>query len=90
MPESKGRARPKQREDRRGKAPRDIAAKPSINPTWWVPVMCALMIVGVLWVATFYVTSAADPVFPLPIGYWNLVIGLGMIMAGFMMTTRWR
>ena len=79
MPKSKGRAKKKTRQDR----PVDVAAPPQ----WFVPVMCALMIFGVLWVTTFYVTSGN---WPAPIGYWNLVIGMGAIMAGFMMATRWR
>ncbi|MGI8946919.1 MAG: cell division protein CrgA [Ornithinimicrobium sp.] len=57
------------------------------NPSWWVPVMCALMIVGVLWVATFYISQGR---FPVEIGYWNLVVGMGLIMTGFLMTTRWK
>lgn len=86
MPESRGRARSK---SRRGDDPVKPArsAGPLTNPPWFVPVMCALMIVGVVWVATFYISSGA---FPVPIGYWNLAIGLGAIMAGFVMATRWR
>lgn len=57
------------------------------NPSWWVPVMCALMVLGVLWVATFYISQG---VLPVQIGYWNLVIGMGLIMTGFLMTTRWK
>lgn len=83
MPKSKGRPKKKVRQER----PVDVAAPPQVNPPWFVPVMCGLMILGVLWVATFYVTSGN---YPVPIGYWNLVIGLGAIMAGFMMATRWR
>ncbi len=57
------------------------------NPPWWVPVMSALMIIGVLWVATFYISQGR---FPAQIGYWNLAIGMGLIMSGFLMTTRWK
>jgi hypothetical protein len=85
VPESKGRSRPKSRRP----ADREFtpAAKPGSNPPWFVPLMVGLMIFGTLWVATFYVTSGD---WPAPIGYWNLVIGLGAIMAGFVMATRWR
>jgi len=58
------------------------------NPEWFVPVMSALMIVGVLWVATFYISEGRFPVGS--IGYWNLGIGMGAIMAGFAMSTRWK
>jgi len=58
------------------------------NPQWFVPVMSGLMILGVLWVATFYISAGALPVGS--IGYWNLGIGMGLIMAGFVMSTRWK
>jgi hypothetical protein len=58
------------------------------NPRWFVPVMSALMILGVLWVATFYISAGMFPIGS--IGYWNLGIGMGLIMAGFMMSTRWK
>jgi hypothetical protein len=58
------------------------------NPPWFVPVMLALMLVGLLWVVTFYITAGS---FPIPgINYWNLIIGFGLMISGFMMTTRWR
>lgn len=85
MPESKKR-KPKKDKRKQGR-PVDVAAPPQVNPPWFVPVMCGLMIFGVLWVATFYVTSGE---LPIKIGYWNLAIGLGAIMAGFFMATRWR
>lgn len=85
MPESKGRVRKKPRKDNR---PVDVAAPPQVNPPWFVPVMCGLMIFGVLYVTVFYVTSGDWPIGA--IGYWNLVVGLGAIMAGFLMATRWR
>ncbi len=50
--------------------------------------MSALMIFGVLWVATFYISEGKFPVGS--IGYWNLGIGMGAIMAGFAMSTRWK
>lgn len=57
------------------------------NPTWFVPVMSGLMIAGVIWVASFYISEGAVPA---PIGYWNLAVGMGLIMAGFLMTTKWK
>lgn len=65
------------------------AVKP--NPRWWVPVMLGLMVLGLVWIVTFYIarsTNGSD--LPLPIGSWNLVVGAAMIIAGFSMTTRWR
>ncbi|GAA1172077.1 hypothetical protein GCM10009584_11260 [Ornithinimicrobium humiphilum] len=87
MPESRGRAGAKKRAQRVSELEPQTQKLPS-NPGWFVPVMCGLMILGVLWVATFYVTSGDWPI--AAIRYWNLAIGMGMIMAGFGMATRWR
>lgn len=86
MPESRGRKGARERAQRSTELPQ-TQTLPS-NPSWFVPVMCGLMIVGVLWVATFYISSGSLPIGP--IGYWNLGIGMGLIMVGFIMATRWR
>jgi len=76
-------------DSRRGQRGRQEPKKQRIgNPQWFVPVMSGLMILGVLWVATFYISAGQFPVGS--IGYWNLGIGMGLIMAGFIMSTRWR
>lgn len=84
MPESKGR-------DKAKYTPPRIAAKSGEkpNPIWWAPVMVGLMVVGLLWVATFYISGVHR--YPVPaLGNWNLGVGFALMMAGFMMTTRWR
>ncbi|WP_165860374.1 cell division protein CrgA [Kocuria tytonicola] len=58
------------------------------TPLWYKIVMIGLMIVGLLWIITFYLFQG---VVPIPgIGQWNLFIGLGFMLAGLIMTTRWR
>lgn len=58
------------------------------NPPWFVPVMLGLMIIGLLWVVTFYITGQQ---YPVPSwGMWNLGIGFAFILTGFAMTTRWK
>jgi Cell division protein CrgA len=62
------------------------ARKP--NPRWWAPVMLGLMVLGLVWVVVYYISQTA---YPIPhIAHWNLVIGFGLLLAGFSMTTRWR
>ncbi|MFT8873360.1 cell division protein CrgA [Bifidobacterium aquikefiri] len=57
------------------------------NSSWFVPVMCAFMIIGVIWCVVYYLNSG----YPIPsIGAWNLAIGFGLIMIGFFMTMAWR
>ena len=58
------------------------------TPLWYKVVMIGLMIVGLLWIILFYLFQG---VVPIPgIGQWNLFIGLGFMLAGLIMTTRWR
>ncbi len=83
MPESKPRKKP--------------AYTPPKNPMaltdnqmhrWWAPVMMALMVLGLLWIVTAYITQLA---FPIPgIGPWNIAAGFGVALVGFAMVTRWR
>ncbi|MUH59320.1 cell division protein CrgA [Bifidobacterium canis] len=57
------------------------------NPSWYVPLFCAFMIIGLIWVVVFYLTAK----WPIPgIGNWNLLIGFALIMVGFLMTVAWR
>jgi hypothetical protein len=58
------------------------------NAVWFKPVMFGLMIIGLLWIITFYISEAAFPVGAW--GSWNIVAGFGIAIAGFLMTTRWR
>lgn len=58
------------------------------NPPWFVPLMLGFFIVGLVWIVVFYLTQMA---YPIPdITYGNLVIGFGLLMAGFALTTRWK
>ena len=83
MPESKGRAKPAYTPP-----PKRSSKSTMANPPWFAPVMLGLMVVGLLWVVTFYVTASS---YPIPkIGYWNLGIGFGLMISGFMMTMKWR
>ena len=83
MPESKGRAKPAYTPP-----PKRSSKKSMTNPVWFVPVMLGLMVVGLLWVVTFYVMETR---YPIPgIGTKNLIIGFGLMISGFLMTTRWR
>lgn len=57
------------------------------NPRWFVPLFCALMIIGLVWAVVYYLTSD----YPIPhIGAWNLAIAFAIIMIGFIMTMWWR
>ncbi|WP_432503386.1 cell division protein CrgA [Kineococcus arenarius] len=84
---------PKRRRRRRGAdagddTDRAIKARNRLTPRWWIVLMIALMVLGLLWIVVFYLSSAQ---YPVPgWGNWNLVAGFGLVLVGFAMTTRWR
>ena len=84
MPQSKGRAKPTPTPPPQRRSKKTTMA----NPPWFVPLMLGLMLVGLLWVVTFYITAGA---YPIPkVNYWNLIIGFALMISGFLMTTGWR
>ena len=82
MPESKGRPKTS------FTPPRRAQKVTTGNAAWFAPLMVGLMVVGLLWVVTFYITGQRFPIESL--GRWNLGVGFGLLVAGFAMTTRWR
>jgi len=55
----------------------------------WVPVLAvALIVLGILWLVTFYLTEAQWPI--KDIKQWNLAVGFGMLVASLAVLTRWR
>ena len=69
------------------RAGRARAAEPS--PRWYAPVMVALMLIGLLWIVVYYV--AGDQIgFLTMLGPWNFAIGFGAMVAGLVMSMRWR
>ncbi|MEO7060903.1 MAG: cell division protein CrgA [Lapillicoccus sp.] len=83
MPESKGRAKPKSSYV----APAKPKA-PAPNPEWFVPVFVTLLLLGLAWIVTFYISQGAWPV--AKFGYYNLVAGFALLIGGFGMAMRWR
>ncbi|MEO8851475.1 MAG: cell division protein CrgA [Allobranchiibius sp.] len=59
------------------------------NPTWWVPTMVTLMLVGLFWLVITYLSQGQYPLPSLGV-IWNLGVGFGLVMLGFLMTTRWK
>jgi hypothetical protein len=68
-------------------AARARAAEPS--PRWYAALMVALMLIGLLWIVVYYV--AGDQIgFMVSLGAWNFAIGFGAMVAGLIMSMRWR
>ncbi|GAA1366463.1 cell division protein CrgA [Arthrobacter rhombi] len=82
MPESRTRRKSRRAAEAANKYGAD---KPL--PVWYKPVMFGLMILGLLWIITYYISQSMLPI--AAAGGWNIVIGFGVAMIGFFMTTRW-
>jgi hypothetical protein len=76
------------------KQPRDpIASRTSYeegndNPVWFKPIMFGLMLLGLAWILTYYISNEMLPIGA--IGAWNIAVGFGIMFVGFLMTTRWK
>ncbi len=83
MPESKGRGSAKPR-------PEPAAKKdgPTVSPRWLVPTMLTCFVLGLLWIVVYYI-APDNPVMG-PLENWNIVVGFGLIMVGFGLSTKWR
>ena len=68
-------------------AARARAAQPS--PRWYAGVMVALMGLGLVWIVVYYVAGDQIPVM-VSLGAWNFAIGFGAMVAGLVMSMRWR
>ncbi|MGO2807720.1 cell division protein CrgA [Glutamicibacter arilaitensis] len=85
MPESKPR-RKKNSQPQESHQSAHAIDKPM--PGWYKPVMFGLMLLGLVWIIVYYVSQT---LYPIPnIGGWNIVVGFGIAMVGFFMTTGWK
>ena len=51
--------------------------------------MVALMLLGLLWIVVYYVAGDHIP-FMVSLAAWNFAIGFGAMVAGLIMSMRWR
>lgn len=70
------------------RAPKPKRQTDEANPVWYKPVMFGLMLLGLIWILTYYISGAQYPI--LSLGAGNILIGFGIAMVGFIMTTRWK
>ncbi len=76
---------------RRSNALVDDAAAPegkAPNPVWFKPLMFGFMLLGLAWIIVFYISGGQWPI--AAIANWNILVGFGILIIGFLMTTRWR
>lgn len=59
-----------------------------LSPSWWAPTFITLLIIGLVWLVVYYFSGT---LYPIPgIGWWNMVIGIVIMLSGFFMTLKWR
>jgi hypothetical protein len=67
--------------------PPQRSSKAQVSPRWLAPAMLGSLLVGLVWIATFYVSGSNLPVNAL--GSWNLVVGFGFLVGGVVLATKW-
>jgi hypothetical protein len=55
---------------------------------WVVPVMLGSWVLGLIWLVVYYVAGQDLP-FIKDLGNWNLLVGMGLIALGFIISTQW-
>ncbi|HWL03211.1 MAG TPA: cell division protein CrgA [Microbacteriaceae bacterium] len=58
------------------------------NPVWFKPLMFGFMLLGLAWLLVYYISDSTLPIREL--GNGNIAVGIGIMLVGFLMTTRWR
>ena len=81
MPKSRVRRRPVY-------TPPPRRARSKVSPRWLAPTMIGSLLIGLAWIALYYVTGNSLPVQAL--GAWNLAVGFAFIIGGVALSTRWR
>jgi hypothetical protein len=63
-------------------------SRSKVSPRWLAPAIVICLVVGLVWIALYYVTSGSLPISAM--GSWNLVIPFGLFIAAVALATRWR
>lgn len=85
MPESSSRNKKKTEKVKAEKTPK----RPRTSSRVWVaPLMLACWLLGLAWLVVFYVAGQDIPVMK-DLNNWNLLIGMGLIAVGFVVSTQW-
>jgi hypothetical protein len=67
-----------------GPAPRKVPKQ----RRWVAPLMLACWLIGLAWLVVFYVAGTDIP-YMKDLNNWNLLIGMGLIALGFVISTQW-
>lgn len=85
MPESSSRNKKASKQKAVEKTPK----KPRTTSRRWVaPLMLGCWLLGLIWLVVFYVAGQEIP-YMKDLGNWNLLVGMGLIALGFVVSTQW-
>jgi hypothetical protein len=72
--------------------PPQRSQKVAVSPRWLVPTMVGCWLLGLAWIAVYYVTASTSTTVPVmsTLSNWNLLIGFAAIVIGVVLSTRWR
>jgi hypothetical protein len=65
----------------------------SPSPTWYPIVMAVVLVIGLAYLVTYYLTSSGtSPHIPVmaSLDAWNFAVGFGIMLLGLVMAVRWR
>ena len=88
MPKSKVRSKTEYTDAAVSRTPVKVKATPTAR--WYIIVMLGLMIVGLLWLVTYYIAGERIPFMQSLETWQNFAIGFGLAVVGLLMTMNWR
>lgn len=65
------------------------SAKSKVSPPWLLPAMVACLVLGLAWIALYYISGGNMPGIS-ALGAWNLLGGFVLIIGGVVLATQWR
>jgi hypothetical protein len=85
VPESSSRNKKKTEKVKVEKTPKQPRTQSRV---WVAPLMLASWLLGLAWLVVFYVAGQDIPLMK-DLGNWNLLVGMGLIALGFVVSTQW-
>jgi hypothetical protein len=69
--------------------PQGQPASAKMSGRWVAPLMVGFFLLGLAWIVVYYISPDGVPVMK-SLGNMNLIIGFGLLGAGFITATRWK
>ncbi|OBF23123.1 cell division protein CrgA [Mycobacterium sp. ACS4331] len=66
-----------------------VKVKAGPSSTWFVVLFVGLMLIGLVWLLVFQLASSSLP-WMADLGPWNYAIAFAFMIAGLLLTMRWR